>query len=128
MFQKEVAERVVAKRGKQRGILSVLLQAFYDIEYCFTVDEHVFHPPPKVKSGVIRLKRNKLEKLSCDEKLFKQIVKTGFNQRRKTLRNALKSFSLENELTLADLLPKRAEELSVKDWITITLACQKKSK
>ena len=98
MFQKEVAERIVAKKGKQRGILSVLLQAYYDIEYCFTIDENVFTPPPKVKSGVIKLKRNKLKKLPCDEKLFKQIVKAGFNQRRKTLRNALKSFSLENEL------------------------------
>ena len=89
MFQKEVAERIVAKKGKQRGILSVLLQAYYDIEYCFTIDEDVFTPPPKVKSGVIKLKRNKLKKLHCDEKLFKQIVKAGFNQRRKTLRNAL---------------------------------------
>lgn len=128
MFQKEVAERILAKKGKQRGILSVLLQTYYDIEYCFTVNEDVFSPPPKVKSGVIKLSRNKVKQLPCDEKLFKQIVKVGFNQRRKTLRNALKSFSLENELTLADLLPKRAEELSVKDWITITLACQKKSK
>ena len=128
MFQKEVAERIVAKKGKQRGILSVLLQAYYDIEYCFTIDENVFTPPPKVKSGVIKLKRNKLKKLPCDEKLFKQIVKAGFNQRRKTLRNALKSFSLENELVTADLLQKRAEELSVEDFITITLICQKKLK
>ncbi len=128
MFQKEVAERVVARKGKRRGILSVLLQAFYDIEYCFTVDEHVFQPPPKVKSGVIKLKRNKLEKLPCDEKLFKQIVKAGFNQRRKTLRNALKAFSLENELVTTDLLQKRAEELSVEDFIIITKVCQKKQK
>ena len=128
MFQKEVAERIVAKKGKQKGILSVLLQAYYDIEYCFTIDENVFAPPPKVKSGVIKLKRNKLKKLPCDEKLFKQIVKAGFNQRRKTLRNALKSFSLENELVADDLLQKRAEELSVEDFITITLICQKKLK
>ena len=128
MFQKEVAERVVARKGKQRGILSVLLQAFYDIEYCFTVDEHVFQPPPKVKSGVIKLKRNKLEELPCNEKLFKQIVKTGFNQRRKTLRNALKSFSLEDELITTNLLQKRAEELSVEDFIIITKVCQKKKK
>ena len=128
MFQKEVAERIVAKKGKQRGILSVLLQAYYDIEYCFTIDENVFTPPPKVKSGVIKLKRNKLKKLPCDEKLFKQIVKAGFNQRRKTLRNALKSFSLENELVGANLLQKRAEELSVEDFITIALICQKKLK
>ena len=121
-------ERVVARKGKQRGILSVLLQAFYDIEYCFTVDEHVFQPPPKVKSGVIKLKRNKLEELPCNEKLFKQIVKTGFNQRRKTLRNALKSFSLEDKLITTDLLQKRAEELSVEDFIIITKVCQKKQK
>jgi len=128
MFQKEVAERIVAKKGKQRGILSVLLQAYYDIEYCFTIDQNVFTPPPKVKSGVVKLKRNTLKKLPCDEKLFKQIVKVGFNQRRKTLRNALKSFSLENELIAADFLQKRAEELSVEDFITITLLCQKKLK
>ena len=126
MFQKEVAERIVAKKGKQKGILSVLLQAYYDIEYCFTIDENVFTPPPKVKSGVIKLKRNKLKKLPCDEKLFKQIVKAGFNQRRKTLRNALKSFSLEKELAHTELLQKRAEELSVEDFITITKVCQKK--
>ena len=128
MFQKEVAERIVAKKGKQKGILSVLLQAYYDIEYCFTIDENIFTPPPKVKSGVIKLKRNKLKKLPCDEKLFKQIVKTGFNLRRKTLRNALKSFSLEKELSHTELLQKRAEELSVEDFITITKVCQKKQK
>ena len=128
MFQKEVAERIVAKKGKQRGILSVLLQAYYDIEYCFTVNEDVFSPPPKVKSGIIKLSRNKVKQLPCDEKLFKQIVKVGFNQRRKTLRNALKSFSLESELSHTDLLRKRAEELSVEDFITITKLCQNKEK
>jgi 16S rRNA (adenine1518-N6/adenine1519-N6)-dimethyltransferase len=128
MFQKEVAERIVAKKGKQRGILSVLLQAYYDIEYCITVNEDVFSPPPKVKSGVIKLSRNKVKQLPCDEKLFKQIVKVGFNQRRKTLRNALKSFSLESELAHTDLLRKRAEELSVEDFITITKICQNKEK
>ena len=128
MFQKEVAERIVAKKGKQRGILSVLLQAYYDIEYCFTVNEDVFSPPPKVKSGVIKLFRNKVKQLPCDEKLFKQIVKVGFNQRRKTLRNALKSFSLESALAHTDLLRKRAEELSVEDFITITKICQNKEK
>jgi 16S rRNA (adenine1518-N6/adenine1519-N6)-dimethyltransferase len=128
MFQKEVAERIVAKKGKQRGILSVLLQAYYDIEYCFTVNEDVFSPPPKVKSGVIKLSRNKVKKLPCDEKIFKQIIKAGFNQRRKTLRNALKSFSLESELAHTDLLRKRAEELSVEDFITITKICQNKEK
>lgn len=128
MFQKEVAERIVAKKGKQRGILSVLLQAYYDIEYCITVNEDVFSPPPKVKSGVIKLSRNKVKQLPCDEKLFKQIVKVGFNQRRKTLRNALKSFSLESALAHTDLLRKRAEELSVEDFITITKICQNKEK
>jgi 16S rRNA (adenine1518-N6/adenine1519-N6)-dimethyltransferase len=128
MFQKEVAERIVAKQGKKRGILSVLLQAYYDIEYCFTVDEDVFSPPPKVKSGVIKLSRNKVKQLPCDEKIFKKIVKAGFNQRRKTLRNALKSFSLESELAHTDLLKKRAEQLSVEDFITITKICQNKEK
>lgn len=128
MFQKEVAERVVAKKGKQRGILSVLLQAYYDVEYCFTVDEHVFNPPPKVKSGVIKLNRNSIKKLPCEEKKFKQIIKAGFNQRRKTLRNALKSFSLEDDLSIQHMMQKRAEELLVEDWITLTLACQKNQK
>jgi len=128
MFQKEVAERIASKKGKSRGILSVLLQAFYNIEYCFTVNENVFTPPPKIKSGVVRLRRNNRTSLDCNEQLFKQIVKAGFNQRRKTLRNALKFFSLEKELQATDLLQRRAEELSVEDFITITLACQKKSK
>ena len=89
MFQKEVAERVAAKPGsKTYGILSVLLSAFYDIEYLFTVHEHVFNPPPKVKSAVIRLIRNNVTSLECDEKRFEQVVKAGFNQRRKTMRNA----------------------------------------
>ena len=92
MFQKEVAERIVCKKGKQKGILSVLLQTFYNIEYCFTVNEEVFKPKPKVKSGVIKLSRNKRTKLSVDENSFKRIVKLGFQQRRKTLRNALKAF------------------------------------
>ena len=128
MFQKEVAERVVAKKGKKRGILSVLLQAYYDVEYCFTVDEHVFNPPPKVKSGVIKLNRNNVKKLPCEEQKFKQIVKAGFNQRRKTLRNALKSFSLKDDFCIEHLMQKRAEELLVEDWITLTLACQKNQK
>ena len=125
MFQKEVAERVVAKKGRQRGILSVFLQAYYDVEYCFTVDEHVFNPPPKVKSGVIKLNRNNVKELHCEEQKFMQIVKAGFNQRRKTLRNALKCFSLKDDLRIERLMQKRAEELSVEDWIAITLACQK---
>ena len=126
MFQKEVAERIVAKRGKKRGILSVLIQTFYNVEYCFTVDEDMFNPPPKVKSGVIKLKRNNLKELQCDRKLFKRIVKEAFNKRRKTLRNALKTFSLENQPELTNLLQKRAEELSVEDFIYITKICQKK--
>ena len=90
MFQKEVAERVAAKPGsKTYGILSVLLSAFYDIEYLFTVHEHVFNPPPKVKSAVIRLRRNQVSALACDEALFTKVVKIGFNQRRKTLRNSV---------------------------------------
>ena len=125
MFQKEVAERITSKKGKSRGILSVLIQTFYNTEYCFTVNENLFSPIPKVKTGVIRLIRNKRKNLECDEKLFKQIVKAGFNQRRKTLRNALKSFSLEKKIGSKGLLQKRAEEISVEDFITITLSCQK---
>lgn len=118
MFQKEVALRVAEKPGsKQYGILSVLLQAFYDIEYCFTVDEHVFNPPPKVKSAVIRCVRNRRESLGCDEKLFIQVVKTAFNQRRKTLRNALKPIIQNAELPFLEL---RAERLSVDDFIELT--------
>jgi 16S rRNA (adenine1518-N6/adenine1519-N6)-dimethyltransferase len=118
MFQKEVALRVAEKPGsKQYGILSVLLQAYYDIEYCFTVDEHVFNPPPKVKSAVIRCVRNERETLGCDEKLFIQVVKTAFNQRRKTLRNALKPIIQNAELPFLEL---RAERLSVDDFIELT--------
>lgn len=120
MFQKEVAERITSLKGKKKGILSVLLQVFYNIEYCFTVDEHVFNPPPKVKSGVIKLVRNTRKKLDCDEKLFIQIVKTGYNQRRKTLRNSLKSFSLEPNSEIDILLQKRAEQLDVEDFIKLT--------
>ena len=120
MFQKEVAERVACKKGKKRGILSVFLQAFYDIEYCFTVNEDVFTPPPKIKSGVIKLVRNSRKEFPCDENKFKQIVKAGFNQKRKTLRNALKPFTLKNESELQDLLNLRAEQLSVDDFIKLT--------
>ena len=120
MFQKEVAERIACKKGKKRGVLSVFLQAFYDIEYCFTVNEDVFTPPPKVKSGVIKLLRNKRKELSVDEKKFMRVVKAGFNQRRKTLRNALKPFTLIHEKEIADLLPLRAEQLSVDDFIKLT--------
>ena len=120
MFQKEVAERIVCKKGKKRGILSVFLQAFYDIEYCFTVNEDVFTPPPKVKSGVIKLVRNTRKELTVDEQKFKRVVKTGFNQRRKTLRNALKPFNLINESEIEHLLPLRAEQLSIDDFIKLT--------
>jgi len=120
MFQKEVAERIVSEKGKKRGILSVFIQAFYDVQYCFTVHEDVFTPPPKVKSGVIKLVRNNRKSLECDEKLFKTVVKAGFNQRRKTLRNALKPFTLKNESELQDLLSLRAEQLSVDDFIKLT--------
>lgn len=120
MFQKEVAERVVSKQGKKKGILSVFLQAFYKIDYCFTVNENVFTPPPKVKSGVIKLIRNERKELECDEKIFIRIVKAGYNQRRKTLRNALKSFSLNTNHEIDELLQKRAEQLDVEDFITIT--------
>ncbi|MFL5765229.1 MAG: 16S rRNA (adenine(1518)-N(6)/adenine(1519)-N(6))-dimethyltransferase RsmA [Bacteroidia bacterium] len=121
MFQKEVAERIAAKpRNKTYGITSVLLQAFYDIEYLFTVHEDVFQPPPKVKSGVIRLTRNNVQQLDCNEKLFKQIVKTGFNQRRKTLRNSIRAFKLKPEFLEHKYLSQRAEELSVSDFVALT--------
>lgn len=121
MFQKEVAERVAAKPGnKTYGILSVLLSAYYDIEYLFTVHEHVFNPPPKVKSAVIRLRRNNVNSLPCDEKLFFRIVKTGFNQRRKTMRNALKPMGMDLSNVAKSLLVQRAEQLSVEDYIQIT--------
>jgi 16S rRNA (adenine1518-N6/adenine1519-N6)-dimethyltransferase len=121
MFQKEVAERVAAKPGsKTYGILSVLLSAFYNIEYLFTVHENVFNPPPKVKSAVIRLRRNDVTSLECDETLFVKVVKIGFNQRRKTLRNALKQLSLPLDAVPAQLLSLRAEQLSVNDFITLT--------
>lgn len=125
MFQKEVAERVAAGPGsKTYGILSVLLSAFYDIEYLFTVHEHVFNPPPKVKSAVIQLRRNSITHLECDEKLFVRVVKAGFNQRRKTLRNALRQLDLPLDNIGADLLAKRAEQLTVEDFITITKTLQ----
>ena len=121
MFQKEVAERVVSPPGsKKYGITSVLLQCYYDAEYLFTVDETVFDPPPKVKSAVIRLKRNDRDKLDCDEKKFIQVVKTAFGQRRKTLRNALKSLNLVDENTASHYLSLRAEQLSVEDFMNLT--------
>ncbi len=121
MFQKEVAERIAAKpRNKTYGITSVLLQAFYNIEYLFTVGENEFIPPPRVKSAVIRLHRNDVQQLDCDEKKFKQIVKAGFNQRRKTLRNSIKAFQLKPEFSNHKYLTQRAEELSVADFVALT--------
>jgi len=125
MFQKEVAERVAEKPGsKTYGIISVLLQAFYDITYCFTVDEHVFNPPPKVKSGVIRLTRNSRATLPCNEKLFIQVVKACFNQRRKMIRNSVKPF-LGGKPFESRFLEMRPERLSVEDFIELTLSLEK---
>ncbi|MBC5774963.1 16S rRNA (adenine(1518)-N(6)/adenine(1519)-N(6))-dimethyltransferase RsmA [Pontibacter sp. KCTC 32443] len=121
MIQKEVAERIAAPPGsKTYGILSVLLQAFYKIEYNFTVHEHVFHPPPKVKSGVISLIRNEVKELPCNEKLFFEVVKLSFGTRRKTLRNCLKSYNLPPEIQAQPVFDKRAEQLSVQDFIALT--------
>jgi 16S rRNA (adenine1518-N6/adenine1519-N6)-dimethyltransferase len=122
MLQKEVSERLCSPPGsKKYGILSVLLQAYFDMEYLFTVPPEAFNPPPKVESGVIRLKRNNVDKIDCDEKLFKRVIKMGFNSRRKTLRNALKSLDLPKELTNScDYFNKRAEQLGVNDFIELT--------
>lgn len=122
MLQREVAERLAAAPGtKARGILSVLLQAWYDVDYLFTVSENVFNPPPKVKSGVVKLTRNSVTDLGCDEKLFKNVVKTTFGQRRKTIRNSIKGI-LPPGAPLADtpLLAMRPEQLSVEQFIELT--------
>lgn len=121
MFQKEVAERIVAGPGsKTYGIISVLTAAYYEREYLFTVDKEEFNPPPKVQSGVIRLVRKENYTLPCDEKMFKTVVKTAFNQRRKTLRNALKPLGIPEELKESKLLSKRAEQLGLEDFIYLT--------
>lgn len=121
MFQKEVAQRICEKKGsKVYGILSVLTQAFYDAEYLFTVPPDVFNPPPKVDSGVLRLTRKENYTLPCDEKLFFQVVKTAFNQRRKTLRNSLKSYSFSDSLKEDVIFDLRPEQLSVEQFIEIT--------
>lgn len=136
MIQKEVAERIAAAPGsKTYGILSVLLQAWYSVEYLFTVHENVFNPPPKVKSAVIRMTRNNIQNLGCDEKLFKQIVKTCFNQRRKTLRNSIKPLFAQYDIQRQqqglpakvhelffnqEILNKRPEQLSVEEFVTLT--------
>lgn len=121
MLQKEVAQRIASKKGnKTYGILSVLLQAYYEVEYLFSVPPEVFSPPPKVNSGVIRLKRNDVEALDCDEKLFFRVVKQGFNTRRKTLRNALKPMGLSDELKADPMLDLRAEQLGVEEFVYLT--------
>jgi 16S rRNA (adenine1518-N6/adenine1519-N6)-dimethyltransferase len=121
MFQKEVAERICEKKGsKTYGILSVLVQAFYDAEYLFTVPEHVFNPPPKVKSGVLRLRRKENFHLPVDEKLFFSVVKAAFNQRRKTLRNSLKTYITSQDLKEDSIFDLRPEQLSVEQFIDLT--------
>jgi len=125
MFQKEVAERIISNSGRKRGILSVFIQAFYNIEYCFTIEAESFSPPPKIKSAVIKLSRNSREKLDCNPVLFKNIVKSAYNQRRKTLRNALKSFNLNSSDEITNLLSLRAEKLSVDEFIKITQNVEK---
>ncbi|UJP64485.1 16S rRNA (adenine(1518)-N(6)/adenine(1519)-N(6))-dimethyltransferase RsmA [Mongoliitalea daihaiensis] len=121
MLQKEVAARIASPKGnKDYGILSVLLQAFYDIEYLFSVPPGVFNPPPKVNSGVIRLKRNEVASLDCDEKLFFKVVKQGFATRRKTLRNCMKPFNVSAELNADPVMDKRAEQLDVHEFVRLT--------
>jgi len=121
MFQKEVAQRIAEKPGsKTYGILSVLTQAFYDVEYLFTVPPTVFNPPPKVDSGVIRLIRKENFTLPVDEKLFFRVVKTAFNQRRKMLRGSLKTFNLSNKLREDAIFAQRPEQLSVQEFISLT--------
>lgn len=121
MFQKEVAKRICSPEGsKTYGILSVLTQAFYDAEYLFTVHPEVFNPPPKVQSGVLRLTRKNDVVLGCDEKLFYNVVKTAFNQRRKTLRNSLKSFALSDILKEDAIFDRRPEQLAVADFMGLT--------
>jgi len=122
MIQKEVAERMAAAPGsKAYGVLSILIQAWYDVEYLFTVDEHVFNPPPKVKSAVIRLKRNGMQNLGCDERLFRRIVKTVFTMRRKMMRNGMKQIVGADHPMLADpIFSKRPEQLSIQDFVELT--------
>lgn len=121
MLQKEVAERITSGPGsKAYGILSVLLQAWYDMEYLFTVNENVFNPPPKVKSGVIRLTRNKRTSLDCDENFFKTVVKTSFGQRRKTLRNSVRSLTANPSVLSDPIFNMRPEQLSVEEFVKLT--------
>ena len=125
MIQREVALRMASQPGnKQYGILSVLIQAWYDVEYLFTVDEHVFNPPPKVKSAVIRMTRNSVEKLGCDEALFKRVVKTVFNQRRKMLRVSLRQIfgglDSKDSFYANDIMTKRPEQLTIEQFVDLT--------
>ncbi|MDN3665141.1 16S rRNA (adenine(1518)-N(6)/adenine(1519)-N(6))-dimethyltransferase RsmA [Algibacter miyuki] len=121
MFQKEVAARICSKEGsKVYGIMSVLVQAFYHAEYLFTVPPHVFNPPPKVESGVLRLTRKENYDLPCEEKMLFKVVKTAFQQRRKTLRNSLKTFNLSDNLKANSIFGKRPEQLSVEAFIELT--------
>ncbi|MDX1783958.1 MAG: rRNA adenine dimethyltransferase family protein, partial [Aequorivita vladivostokensis] len=126
MFQKEVAQRICEKEGsKAYGILSVLAQAFYDAEYLFTVPPSVFNPPPKVDSGVLRLRRKENFSLPCDEKMLYKVVKTAFQQRRKTLRNSLKSFNLSDKIKEDAIFGQRPEQLSVPQFIALTQKLEK---
>lgn len=127
MIQKEVAERIASKpNSKAYGILSVLMQAYYEIEYLFTVNENVFDPPPKVKSAVIRFTRNKREKLDCNEALFKRVVKTAFNKRRKQMRNSLQEIIDKNNPVLSEnIFSKRPEQLSVEEFVSLTNLIEK---
>ena len=129
MFQKEVAQRICEKHGsKTYGILSVLAQTFYEAEYLFSVPPSVFSPPPKVESGVLRLKRKEGFELGCDEKLYFRLVKTAFGQRRKTIRNSLKPFNLSEELRETDVFSLRPEQLSVEDFIELCTQVEKELK
>lgn len=124
MFQREVARRVCSgPHSKEYGILSVLLQAYYTVEYLFTVDENEFNPPPKVKSGVLRMTRNEVQDIGCDEKLFLRVIKAGFNQRRKTLRNSMKAIVGSEPIDI-DLLSQRPEQLSVAEFVRLTNAVE----
>ena len=125
MLQREVAVRLAAgPGGRDYGILSVLLQTYYDIEYLFTVHENVFNPPPKVKSAVIKMRRNNVTQLDCDEKLFVTVVKQAFNQRRKTMRNSLRSL-IPQEIIQDEIFNKRPEQLSVQEFVELTKKLEK---
>ena len=126
MFQKEVAERICSSEGsKVYGILSVLTQAFYKAEYLFTVPPNVFTPPPKVESGVLRLTRKEAYTLPCNEALFFKVVKQAFQQRRKTMRNSLKTFNLSDNLREDSIFDKRPEQLNVQQFIELTQLIEK---